>query len=265
MFCDWFVWHMRRSLSPGAALTAFRAAMELDVSDVLTAVRVPTLVIPRPSLPGPGHYAAERIRGAEIVELPPFRGRLHLGRRRRPRGDDGRDRALRLTSAAGAASRNGCWRPSCSRTSSARPRSRSRSAISLAGPAERHHAIVRRELARFQAERSTLPATDSSRHSTGRRGPSGGLGDRDAGRRARARGPGRGPHRRDRGRATARSAGSPSTSEPGSSSLAGPAEVLAEPTVKDLIAGSGLRFEDRGEHQLKGIPDTWHLFAVVSA
>ena len=31
VFCDWFVWHMRRSLSPGAALTAFRAAMELDV------------------------------------------------------------------------------------------------------------------------------------------------------------------------------------------------------------------------------------------
>ena len=61
-FRDWFVWHMRRSLSPGAALTSFRAAMELDVSDVLAAVRVPTLVIPRPALPGPGHYAAERIR-----------------------------------------------------------------------------------------------------------------------------------------------------------------------------------------------------------
>ena len=33
-FADWFVWHMRRSLSPGAALTAYRTAMELDVSDV---------------------------------------------------------------------------------------------------------------------------------------------------------------------------------------------------------------------------------------
>src|SRR4029079_15885202 len=47
-FVDWFVWHMRRSLSPGAAVTAFRTAMELDVRDVLAAVRVPTLVIPRP-------------------------------------------------------------------------------------------------------------------------------------------------------------------------------------------------------------------------
>jgi pimeloyl-ACP methyl ester carboxylesterase len=73
-FRDWFVWHMRRSLSPGAALTSFRAAMELDVSDVLEAVRVPTLVIPRPALPGPGHYTARRIRGAEIAELPELRG-----------------------------------------------------------------------------------------------------------------------------------------------------------------------------------------------
>ena len=42
--------------------------------DVLAAVRVPTLVIPRPALPGPGHYTAERIRGSEVVELPELRG-----------------------------------------------------------------------------------------------------------------------------------------------------------------------------------------------
>ena len=73
-FCDWFVWHMRRSLSPGAALTAFRAAMELDIRDVLSAVRVPTLVIAHPARPGPAHYIAQRIRGAEIAELPPLQG-----------------------------------------------------------------------------------------------------------------------------------------------------------------------------------------------
>jgi hypothetical protein len=33
-------------------------------------------------------------------------------------------------------------------------------------------------------------------------------------------------------------------------------------TVKDLVAGSGLRFEDRGEHQLKGVPEAWRLFAL---
>jgi class 3 adenylate cyclase len=43
---------------------------------------------------------------------------------------------------------------------------------------------------------------------------------------------------------------------------AGPGEVLVSSTVKDLVAGSGLHFNDRGEHALKGIPDEWRLFIV---
>lgn len=39
-------------------------------------------------------------------------------------------------------------------------------------------------------------------------------------------------------------------------------EVLVSSTVKDLVAGSGLEFEDRGSHRLKGVPDDWRLFAV---
>jgi class 3 adenylate cyclase len=39
-------------------------------------------------------------------------------------------------------------------------------------------------------------------------------------------------------------------------------EVLLSSTVKDLVAGSGLRFIDRGVHTLKGIPGDWNLFAV---
>jgi len=46
-------------------------------------------------------------------------------------------------------------------------------------------------------------------------------------------------------------------------SLAEPGEVLVSSTVKDLVAGSGIAFKDRGEHQLKGIPAAWHLFEVV--
>jgi pimeloyl-ACP methyl ester carboxylesterase len=46
-------------------------------------------------------------------------------------------------------------------------------------------------------------------------------------------------------------------------SLAGAGEVLVSSTVKDLVVGSGLRFEDRGVHHLKGVPDRWHLFAVT--
>ena len=45
--------------------------------------------------------------------------------------------------------------------------------------------------------------------------------------------------------------------------LARPSEVLVSSTVKDLVAGSGLVFEDRGERTLKGVPEPWHLYAVA--
>jgi class 3 adenylate cyclase len=45
------------------------------------------------------------------------------------------------------------------------------------------------------------------------------------------------------------------------SSLAGPGEVLVSGMVKDLVYGSGIEFADRGEHQLKGVPGDWRLYA----
>jgi len=48
------------------------------------------------------------------------------------------------------------------------------------------------------------------------------------------------------------------------SALAGPNDVLVSSTLRDLVIGSGLEFEDRGAHQLKGVPGEWHLFAVTS-
>jgi pimeloyl-ACP methyl ester carboxylesterase len=47
-------------------------------------------------------------------------------------------------------------------------------------------------------------------------------------------------------------------------SLADSSEVLVSETVKGIVAGSGLEFEDRGQHDLKGVPETWRLFAVRS-
>ena len=44
--------------------------------------------------------------------------------------------------------------------------------------------------------------------------------------------------------------------------LATAGEVLVSSTVRDLVAGSGLRFADRGLHALKGVPGDWHIFAV---
>jgi class 3 adenylate cyclase len=45
---------------------------------------------------------------------------------------------------------------------------------------------------------------------------------------------------------------------------AGPGEVLVSSTVKELVAGSGLAFEDRGTHELKGVPGEWRLYALDS-
>ena len=46
---------------------------------------------------------------------------------------------------------------------------------------------------------------------------------------------------------------------------AGPREVVVSGTVKDLVAGSGLAFEDLGEHELKGVPGSWHLYRATSS
>jgi class 3 adenylate cyclase len=47
--------------------------------------------------------------------------------------------------------------------------------------------------------------------------------------------------------------------------LARPDEVLVSSTVKDLVAGSGIAFEDRGVHELKGVPGSWRIFGVLAA
>jgi class 3 adenylate cyclase len=263
-FRDWFVWHMRRSLSPGAALTAFRTAMELDVSDVLSAVRVPTLLFPRASEPGPAHYAAARIRGAQVVELPSFQGvytwvddaaheatmaatarfvsRLH---------DPGKtERVLAtvlFTDIVGStelAARLGdtAWRD-------------------LLG---RHHAIVRREIARFHGREldtagdgffaafdgpaRAVQAAASLREPLG-----------ELGLEVRA-----GLHTGECEVSDGKVVGIAVSIGARIAALAAPGEVLVSRTVKDLVAGSGLRFEDRGDHQIKGIPDAWQLYALVS-
>ena len=46
--------------------------------------------------------------------------------------------------------------------------------------------------------------------------------------------------------------------------MAGPSDVLVSRTVKDLTAGSGFSFEEVGEHELKGVPDRWHVYRVIS-
>jgi class 3 adenylate cyclase len=47
--------------------------------------------------------------------------------------------------------------------------------------------------------------------------------------------------------------------------MAQPNETLVSSTVRDLVAGSGLRFEDRGQHALKGLPEEIRLFTALGA
>jgi len=261
-FVDWFVWHMRRSMSPGAALTAYRTAMELDIRDVLAAVRVPTLILPRPATPGPGHYLAARIRGSELVELPELRGLYTWV-------DDAVHRAT-MEATGRFISRL------TNRTASERVLATvlftdivgSTEMAGRLGDAawrellERHHAIVRRELARFRG-RELDTAGDGFFASFD--GPARAVEAaaalreplRQIGLEIRA-----GLHTGEFEVSDGKIVGIAVSIGARISALAGAGEVLVSRTVRDLVAGSGLHFDDRGEHQLKGIPEAWHLFAV---
>ena len=247
---DWFVWHMRRSLSPGAALTSFRTAMELDVRDVLAAVRVPVLVIPRPALPGPGHYAAERIRGAEVAELPELRGlytwvddeahqatmeatRKFVSRLSQRVGSERVLATVLFTDIVGStelAARLGdsAWRKLL----------------------ERHHALVRVELARFQGrELDTAGDGFFAAFDGPARAVLAASAIRDA-LQGLALDIRAGLHMGECEVTDGKVAGIAVSIGARISSLAAPGEVLVSSTVKDLVAGSGIQFEDRGEHQL---------------
>ncbi|MEA2483018.1 MAG: hypothetical protein QOC55_965 [Thermoleophilaceae bacterium] len=262
-FVDWFVWHLRRSLSPGAALTAYRTAMELDVRDVLAAVRVPTLILPRPAMPGPGHYTAARIKGSVVVELPELRGVYTWV-------DDEAHRAtMEATASFVSRLRAGGQQERVLATVLFTDIVGSTETAARLGDTawrellERHHAIVRRELARFQG-RELDTAGDGFFASFD--GPARAVQAASAlreplraiGLEIRA-----GLHTGEFEVSDGKIVGIAVSIGARISSLAGPGEVLASSTVKDLVAGSGLRFDDRGEHQLKGIPDAWHLFALV--
>jgi class 3 adenylate cyclase len=238
-------------------------AMELDVRDVLPAVRVPTLVLPRPATPGPGHYTAERIRGSEVVELPRFEGLYTWVD----------DPAHELTMSA--------THDFISRLSaSGRPArvlatvlftdivGSTELAASLGDAGwrerlERHHAIVRRELARsggreidtagdgffatFDGPARAVQAAAALRDPL-----------RAVGLEIRS-----GVHTGECEISDGKVVGIAVSIGARIASLAGRGEVLVSSTVKDLVAGSGLRFEDRGEHQLKGVPDTWRLYSLT--
>ena len=263
-FIDWLVWHMRRSMSPGAALTAYRTAMEADVSDVLSAVRVPTLILARPADRERARYAADRIRGAELVELAGFEGLFTWIR------DDVHEATMRETSRFIASLTRA---PVTSRvlatllftdivgSTETAARLGDASWRTLLG---RHNAMVRRELARFGGQEldtagdgffasfdgpaRAVQAATAIRDTV-----------RELGIQIRA-----GVHTGECEIHDGKLTGIAVSVGARIAALAGSGEVLVSSTVKDLVAGSGMAFEDRGIRELKGVPDAWRLFAVVA-
>lgn len=264
-FLAWFVLHMRRSMSPGAALAFLRATMGADVCDVLQAVRVPTLVLAAPDRIGPAEYVATRIRDAELVVLPSVRGLftwLDAEAHERTMAETERfvsrighpnppDRVLATvlftdivrSTARAAELGDREWRDLL----------------------ERHHAAVRRRLAEHRGEELDTAGDGflATFDGPGRAIECALAAARDVhelGLEIRA-----GVHTGECERLDGKLAGIAVSIGARIAALAAPGEVLVSGTVRDLVAGSRLAFEDRGAHELKGVPGEWRLAAVLPA
>ncbi len=263
-FSAWFVSHMRRGMSPGSALAFFRMMMDSDVSDVLTAVRVPTVIAVSPSERGAGDYFATRIRGARVVELPRDSGAYHWV------DPDARAIVMRETKALAAEVQKEKAPERVLATVMFTDLVRSSERTTTLGDSAwrelltRHHAVVRRCLARHGGSEVDVAgdgflatfdgpgrAIDCARTILDELG--------DLGLVVRA-----GVHTGECEIVDGKVAGIAVNIGARVSGEAGDGEVLVSSTVKDLVAGSGIQFDDRGERELKGV-GWWHLYAVADA
>ena len=259
---DWFVWYQRRSASPAEAVVFHRMAMEGDVRDVLPAVRAPTLVLHRSEMRDEAAFVADRISGARRIEVeglhdwfswadPEHNAMLLRETHEFIHGlttTPPPDRVLAtimFTDIVGSTER----------------------AAELGDTAwsellARHHTLVRGELVRFRGEELD---TTGDGFFAAFDGPGRAIecatAIRDAvrslGLEVRA-----GLHTGECERVDGKLGGIAVPTGARIASLAEPGEVLVSSTVRDLVAGSATRFEDRGQHELKGVPGAWRLYAV---
>jgi pimeloyl-ACP methyl ester carboxylesterase len=261
--------YYRWSGSPGAVEALALMNKEIDVRHVLPAIRVPTLVLhgKRDTVVpvDVARYVAERIPGARLVEVEA--GHLATGRA-----------ALAIHSHVESfltgVWETGGWDDADSDRVLATVLftdivQASEKAASLGDRAwrellERHHAIVRRQLARFRGNEvdtagdGFLASFDGpARAIRCARAIADSVGELGLTLRA-------GLHTGECELVDGKVAGIAVHTGARVASHAEPGEVLVSSTVRDLVAGSGIVFDDRGTHQLKGIPGEWRLFAVSS-
>jgi pimeloyl-ACP methyl ester carboxylesterase len=260
---DWFAKLERLSVSPGAAVALVRMLLEMDVRDILPAIRVPTLVLHKRDdkvVPiDKGRVFAERVPGAKFVELPgadhwPWIGHEEAVEEIQEfltgvRDSAEPDRALLTvtfvdivdSTKRGAELGDRRWTDLL----------------------ESFYAVVRRDLDRYggrevdtagdglfaifdgpvRAIRCATALTEDVAR---------------LGLHIRT-----GIHTGECERIGDNVRGLAVVIGARVGALAGPGEILVSRTVQDLVVGSGLIFEDAGEHELKGVPDRWRLYRVV--
>jgi class 3 adenylate cyclase len=257
-FANW----LRVGASPAVAYALNRAWFETDLREILPAVRVPTLVLYRPRPSRAERFAldvAERIPGARALrvsgedygevnlspEIPEEIERFVAGEEV-PEFHDTVLATMLFTDIVGSSERaaqlgDRAWRELL----------------------ERHHALVRRELTRYRGEERD---TAGDGFFATFDGPARAIrcahaivdGVHELELEVRA-----GLHTGECEIHEDKVAGLAVVIGARVAALAGGGEVVVSQTVKDLVAGAGVEFEDRGEHQLKGVPGTWRLFSVA--
>ena len=261
----WCAMVERQSASPGAAETLFRMNHDIDARHVLAAIAVPTLILHRTGdrriRVEHGRYLAEHITSAKYVELPgddhaPWAGDTDVlvdeieefltGMRSGPEPDRVLTTVL-FTDIVDA----------------------TRKAVELGDHQwrallEQHHAVVREQLKRFHGREidtagdGFLAAFDGPARAV-RAAQTISDKVRLMGLDIRA-----GLHTGECEIIRSKLAGIAVHIGARVAGLAGAGEVLVSNTVKDLVAGSGLMFEDRGTHILKGVPGEWWLYAALN-
>jgi DNA-binding SARP family transcriptional activator/pimeloyl-ACP methyl ester carboxylesterase len=258
---SWYTSYVRRGASPGASRALRLMNVEIDVRDVLPTISVPTLVLHRAheSWRDGSRFMGEHIPGARLVELP---GNDHLpweGDREAlldeierflsgVREEVEQDRVLAtllftdLAASTAKAAQLGdrAWQELRSK----------------------HHRLVRAQLARFRGREVDLAgdgllATFDGPARAVRCAAAIADGLKTLGLDARA-----GVHTGEIEQANGSVRGIAVQIAARIAAAARPGEVVVSSTVKDIVAGSGIAFEGRGEHELDGVPGTWRLFTA---
>ena len=266
-FARWAAKYTRYAVPPGAVLEQGKIWFEMDLRGVLPAIHVPTLLLYRPDFTGASRdemeYLRDQIPGARVGTIPGVDAQPYFGDPAEFVGSDHAfhgtrssteeadlDRVLAtvmftdIVGSTGKAAELGdrAWRRLV----------------------ERHHGVVRAMLGRYRgAEIDTAGdgffATFDGPARAVRCAQAIVEAVRPLGIEVRA-----GVHTGEVETIDGKVGGIAVAIGARVGALAGPSEVLVSQTVKDLVAGSGLTFEDAGEHELKGVPDRWHLYRVVS-